>query len=323
MEFYQPSAIVLQCGSDSLAGDKLGCFNLSMRGHANCVEFVKSFGLPLLLLGGGGYTMRNVSRAWAYETGLAAGQELSSQVPVNEYYEYFGPDYKLDVRPNNMEDLNTRDYLEKIKVQVFENLRRTAHAPSVQGHVAPSLPHDEEMENEDDEIREGDYAQDVRASKDQRRRDRRVQKNGELSDSEDEGEGGRRDRSSHGGSDGARNGTTTATARPSIMEPLIRRQEEDAAAGRVRQSRSPSTAAEQATQVANGANAANGSVEGPTSSSTHAVTTEPAAAPSGNASLAASTAEALSIPAETPSSQANEARPAEGSSSRDGDVEMS
>lgn len=47
-------------------------------GHANCVKFVKSFGLPLLLLGGGGYTMRNVSRCWAYETGLAAGVELGS-----------------------------------------------------------------------------------------------------------------------------------------------------------------------------------------------------------------------------------------------------
>ncbi|CDR98950.1 hypothetical protein [Sporisorium scitamineum] len=137
MQHYQPSAVVLQCGSDSLAGDKLGCFNLSMRGHANCVEYVKSFGLPLLLLGGGGYTMRNVSRAWAFETGLAAGQELNPQIPVNEYYEYFGPDYRLDVRPNNMEDLNTRDYLEKIKIQVFENLRQTAHAPSVQGHVEP------------------------------------------------------------------------------------------------------------------------------------------------------------------------------------------
>lgn len=137
MQHYRPSAVVLQCGSDSLAGDKLGCFNLSMRGHANCVEFVKSFGLPLLLLGGGGYTMRNVSRAWAFETGLAAGQELNPQIPVNEYYEYFGPDYRLDVRPNNMEDLNTRDYLEKIKIQVFENLRQTAHAPSVQGHVEP------------------------------------------------------------------------------------------------------------------------------------------------------------------------------------------
>lgn len=45
-------------------------------GHANCVRFVKSFGLPLLILGGGGYTMRNVSRCWAYETGIAAGVEL-------------------------------------------------------------------------------------------------------------------------------------------------------------------------------------------------------------------------------------------------------
>lgn len=45
-------------------------------GHANCVRFVKSFNKPLLLLGGGGYTMRNVSRAWAFETGLAAGVEL-------------------------------------------------------------------------------------------------------------------------------------------------------------------------------------------------------------------------------------------------------
>lgn len=94
MQSYQPSAIVLQCGTDSLAGDKLGCLNLSMRGtspfvylhwhssdsvvkgHANCVKFVKSFNKPLLLLGGGGYTMRNVSRAWAYETGLATGVEL-------------------------------------------------------------------------------------------------------------------------------------------------------------------------------------------------------------------------------------------------------
>lgn len=40
------------------------------------MKFVKAFNKPLLLLGGGGYTMRNVSRAWAYETGLAAGVEL-------------------------------------------------------------------------------------------------------------------------------------------------------------------------------------------------------------------------------------------------------
>ena len=33
MEVYRPSAVVLQCGADSLAGDRLGCFNLSLRGQ--------------------------------------------------------------------------------------------------------------------------------------------------------------------------------------------------------------------------------------------------------------------------------------------------
>lgn len=87
MDWYRPQAIVLQCGGDSLSGDRLGCFNLSMRGHANCVNFVKGFGLPVLVLGGGGYTMRNVARTWAYETGLLVNQELSPQLPFNEYYE--------------------------------------------------------------------------------------------------------------------------------------------------------------------------------------------------------------------------------------------
>ncbi len=87
MEYYRPEAIVLQCGGDSLSGDRLGCFNLSMRGHANCVNFVKSFNLPTLVLGGGGYTMRNVSRTWAYETGALVGETLGPQLPYNDYYE--------------------------------------------------------------------------------------------------------------------------------------------------------------------------------------------------------------------------------------------
>lgn len=30
IESFKPSAILMQCGSDSLSGDKLGCFNLSI-----------------------------------------------------------------------------------------------------------------------------------------------------------------------------------------------------------------------------------------------------------------------------------------------------
>ncbi|KAG8727291.1 histone deacetylase, partial [Ceratobasidium sp. 428] len=186
MQSYDPSAVVLQCGTDSLSGDKLGCLNLSMRGHANCVKFVKSFGLPLLLLGGGGYTMRNVSRCWAYETGLAAGVELGSEIPVNEYYEYFGPDYKLDVRQSNMEDMNTREYLERVKGIVLENVRKVGGPPSVQLTDIPRTADDYADDNADEDMDDPNERLPVR------QRQRMIQPDMELSDSEDEGEGGRR-----------------------------------------------------------------------------------------------------------------------------------
>eukprot|EP00741_Cyanophora_paradoxa_P005794 tig00000113_g5615.t1 len=37
MENFRPGAVVLQCGADSLAGDRLGSFNLTTRGHGECV----------------------------------------------------------------------------------------------------------------------------------------------------------------------------------------------------------------------------------------------------------------------------------------------
>lgn len=32
MDSYQPNAVVLQCGADSLTGDRLGCFNVTLKG---------------------------------------------------------------------------------------------------------------------------------------------------------------------------------------------------------------------------------------------------------------------------------------------------
>ncbi|CAI7585396.1 unnamed protein product [Penicillium discolor] len=189
MEWYRPEAVVLQCGGDSLSGDRLGCFNLSMRGHANCVNFVKSFDLPTLVLGGGGYTMRNVARTWAYETGILVGEPLGSELPYNDYYEYFAPDYQLDVRPSNMDNANTREYLDKIRNQVVENLKRTAFAPSVQMTDVPRNPILDGMDDEADDVMD-DLDEDENKDKrfTQRRFDQRTEKAGELSDSEDEDE---------------------------------------------------------------------------------------------------------------------------------------
>ncbi|OIV98993.1 hypothetical protein TanjilG_29396 [Lupinus angustifolius] len=131
MEVFRPGAVVLQCGADSLSGDRLGCFNLSIKGHAECVKYMRSFNVPLLMLGGGGYTIRNVARCWCYETGVALGMELEDKMPQHEYYEYFGPDYTLHVAPSNMENKNFRDLLDDIRSKLLDNLSKLQHAPSV------------------------------------------------------------------------------------------------------------------------------------------------------------------------------------------------
>uniref|UniRef100_A0A915JH34 Histone deacetylase n=1 Tax=Romanomermis culicivorax TaxID=13658 RepID=A0A915JH34_ROMCU len=137
VECFQPNAIVLQCGADSLTGDRLGCFNLTLKGHGKCVEFMKKFQLPLLMLGGGGYTIRNVARCWTYETSVALGADIPNELPYNDYFEYYGPDFKLHISPSNMGNQNTTEYLEKIKCKLFENLRMLPTAPSVQMQPIP------------------------------------------------------------------------------------------------------------------------------------------------------------------------------------------
>ncbi|XP_023213907.1 histone deacetylase 3-like, partial [Centruroides sculpturatus] len=138
MEFYQPTCIVLQCGADSLAGDRLGCFNLSIKGHGECVKFVKELNLPLLVLGGGGYTVRNVARCWTYETSLLVEEAVSSEIPYNEYFEYFAPDFTLHPEVvTRQENANSKQYLDAIVKAVTENLKCLAHAPSVQMQDVP------------------------------------------------------------------------------------------------------------------------------------------------------------------------------------------
>ncbi|KAI3985102.1 hypothetical protein MKX01_027188 [Papaver californicum] len=152
VETYQPGAIVLQCGADSLAGDRLGCFNLSIDGaslvnyllsihsdskrHAECVKFVKKFNLPLLVTGG--------------------DAELPNEIPDNDYIKYSGPDYSLKILHGHIENLSSKSYISTIKMQVMESLRSIKHAPGVQMHEVPPdfyIPDfDEDGQNPDERV---------------------------------------------------------------------------------------------------------------------------------------------------------------------------
>ncbi|KAF9619421.1 hypothetical protein IFM89_006996 [Coptis chinensis] len=83
-----------------------------------------------MVLGGGGYTIRNVARCWCYETAIAVGVDLQNNLPQNEFYEYYGPDFTLNVPPSNMENQNSPKDLEKIKNNILDRLSRIESVPS-------------------------------------------------------------------------------------------------------------------------------------------------------------------------------------------------
>ena len=85
-----------------------------------------------------------------------------------------------------MDNANSREYLDKILIQVLENMRRTIHAPSTQ---ATEIPRESLAMDDEEEAALDDEDEDMNADRrnTQRRADKYVEKNGELS-SDDEGD---------------------------------------------------------------------------------------------------------------------------------------
>ncbi|KAM0681664.1 Histone deacetylase 3 [Glugoides intestinalis] len=113
---FKPDAIVYQSGADSLAEDKLGTFNLSIAGHAECLSFVTGFGIPMLVLGGGGYTIHNVARCWAYETAVLCGKKVPDMIPETDpFRKYFEPNYETNpIFYQKHQNQNKKKYLDSL-----------------------------------------------------------------------------------------------------------------------------------------------------------------------------------------------------------------
>ena len=130
---FRPSAIVLQCGADSLGCDRLGAFNLSIAAHGECINFVRMFGVPLLILGGGGYTIKNVSRCWTYETAVLVGASVPDQLPTTVYDSFFSDSHWTLHPPltGKVDNQNTAASLQRITISIRNKLRYLQGAPSV------------------------------------------------------------------------------------------------------------------------------------------------------------------------------------------------
>lgn len=100
--------------------------------------------------------------------------------------QYYAPDFELNVRSSNMENSNSREYLEKITSSVIDNLRQTGPAPSVQLQDVPRKPFGgmtDEEEAELDDLDE-DENKDVRMT--EHRWDKHVEHDNEFEASDDD-----------------------------------------------------------------------------------------------------------------------------------------
>jgi len=153
IEVFQPGAIFLQCGADSLAADRLGTFNLTTRGHARMVQHVRSKRIPLLVSGGGGYTIHSVARVWCYETAtLLDRSDIPNKIPFHDYYEYFAPTHELHLLPESMMNLNDKNKIDKIRSNLLQQLQELQGSPSVaMQQVPPLFQYHASIKNNDDD----------------------------------------------------------------------------------------------------------------------------------------------------------------------------
>jgi acetoin utilization protein AcuC len=80
---FDPDILVTQLGVDTLATDPLGGLNLTTTGFSKIVREIKSWGLRWVALGGGGYNIMNVARAWTQSWAIMKGVEIPDRLPLN------------------------------------------------------------------------------------------------------------------------------------------------------------------------------------------------------------------------------------------------
>jgi acetoin utilization protein AcuC len=78
---FEPDVMVTQLGVDTFYSDPLTHLWLTTKGFGEVVEKLKALSIPWVALGGGGYDVANVARAWTLAWAIMNGVELEDGIP--------------------------------------------------------------------------------------------------------------------------------------------------------------------------------------------------------------------------------------------------
>jgi acetoin utilization protein AcuC len=83
LDRYRPDVVVSQLGVDTFVDDPLASLELTTSGFCRVVSFLTEKAPAWLALGGGGYDISNVARAWTLAWSIMNGRDLADEIPAS------------------------------------------------------------------------------------------------------------------------------------------------------------------------------------------------------------------------------------------------
>ncbi len=82
MKAFQPDVLVTQLGVDTFRTDPLAHLELTTEGFCFMVQALRGLSLPWVALGGGGYDVPNVPRAWTLAWAIMNDRSVPNDFPA-------------------------------------------------------------------------------------------------------------------------------------------------------------------------------------------------------------------------------------------------
>ncbi len=107
LKWFEPDIVVSQLGVDTHYLDPLAHLTLTTKGYTEVVRMIKELAPRWIALGGGGYEIGVMPRAWTLAYGIMSDREFPDELPPT-YAEKYGPGTLRDQRKPHL-DARTKD----------------------------------------------------------------------------------------------------------------------------------------------------------------------------------------------------------------------
>jgi len=124
LQAFAPDVLVSQLGIDSYHSDPLTHLQLTTRGYEEAIRQFAKLGVPWLALGGGGYDLMAVARAWTLAYGVMVEQDWPDRIPDSFAAQHGVTRLRDDAAPEVPTNVynDARRHAEETRLQVKEKI---------------------------------------------------------------------------------------------------------------------------------------------------------------------------------------------------------